>query len=62
MEDIKQALKNLEKSVLKLEESIHESKKARRQCAEATAELQQVIKTAYDRLDKALQQVKQGGE
>ncbi len=62
MEEIRLALKNLEKSVLKLEESIHESKKMRRQSAENVAELQQVIKTAYERLDNALRQVKQGGE
>lgn len=62
MEEIKNALNRLEQAVLKLETGVHQSKKSQTQSVERVIELKGVIKTAYDRLDKALSAFHQGGE
>lgn len=62
MEQIKDALKSLEESVLKLETAVYNSKKGRVEAQEKVAELKNVIKNAYHRLDSALIQFKQGEE
>ncbi len=54
MEEIKEALKSLEQSVLKLEEAVHVAKKEHIHAIEELQELKSVIKTTYHRLDSAL--------
>lgn len=62
MDQIKEALKSLEESVLKLESAVYGSKKVRVEAQEKVLELKQVVKNTYDRLDRALTQFKQGAE
>lgn len=62
MERLKSALNALEGSVIKLEEAIHQAKKKQINADEKIAELKEVIKTAYARLDKAVSDYKKGGE
>ncbi len=62
MDQIKEALKSLEESVLKLESAVYHSKKTRSEAQEKVIELKQVVKTAYQRLDQALAHFKQGEE
>lgn len=54
MEQIKQAIKNLEQSVLKLENAVHTSKKNAGHTAEEIATLKNVIRQTHARIDKAL--------
>ena len=60
MEQIKEAIKALEQSVLHLETAVHASKKANTRSAEEIMTLKKAIKTAHDRMDKALTKFKQG--
>ena len=62
MDQIKEALKSLEESVIKLESAVYGSKKARVEAQEKVVELKQVVKNTYERLDRALIQFKQGAE
>lgn len=62
MERLKSALNALEGSVIKLEEAIHQAKKKQIRADEQIVGLKQVIKTAYERLDKAVADYKKGGE
>lgn len=62
MEQMKNALNALEAAVIRLESAVHHSKKERVQAAEQVQELKGVIKTAYERLDKAVATYKKGGE
>lgn len=62
MEQMKNVLNALETAVLRLESAIHASKKQRMQAKEQIDELKLVIKTAYDRLDRALENYKKGDE
>jgi len=60
MEQIKEAIKALEQSVLHLETAVHSSKKVHTRSAEEIMTLKQAIKRAYDRMDKALEKFKRG--
>lgn len=62
MEQMKNALKALESAVLRLESVVHVSKKELGQAKEQIEELKGVVKTAYDRLDRALDAYKKGSE
>ena len=61
-DQIKEALKSLEGSVVKLESAVYGSKKARVEAQEKVVKLKQVVKNTYERLDHALTQFKQGAE
>ena len=61
-DQIKEALKSLEGSVVKLESAVYGSKKARVEAQEKVVKLKQVVKNTYERLDRALIQFKQGAE
>ncbi|MBQ9738469.1 MAG: hypothetical protein IJV75_03035 [Alphaproteobacteria bacterium] len=61
MERLKSALNALEGSVIKLEAAIHQAKKKQINADEKIAELKTVIKTTYERLDKAVSDYKKGG-
>lgn len=54
MEQIKTALTSLEQAVLRLESAVHTSKRNLAQASNQISELKQVLKTAHDRLDKAI--------
>lgn len=60
MERMKNAINALETAVLRLETAVHASKKERLGAKEKIDELKTVIKTTYDRLDKALADYKKG--
>jgi len=60
MEQIKEAVKALEQAVLHLETAVHSSKKAHTRSAEEIMTLKTAIRTAHDRMDKALTKFKQG--
>ena len=60
MEQIKNALTQLEQAVLKLENVVHIPKKERGQANEKIIELKLAIQRTYDRLDKALDNYKKG--
>lgn len=62
MEEIKNALNQLEQAVLKLETVVHHSKKTQVQTKEQVVELKTVVRTAYERLDKALTSFHQESE
>lgn len=62
MERLKSALNVLEGAVIRLESAVHQSKKKQANAAEQIMNLKNVIKTAYDRLDKAVADYKKGGE
>lgn len=62
MEQMKNALNALEAAVLRLETAAHTSKKELKVATEQIEELKQVVKTAYDRLDKALIAYTKGNE
>lgn len=62
MEQMKNALSALEAAVIRLESAVHHSNKNRVRAAEQVRELKSVIKTAYERLDKAVAVYKNGGE
>ena len=54
MEQIKQAITNLEQSVLRLESAVHMAKKNNSRTTEEIATLKTVIRQTHDRIDKAL--------
>ena len=54
MEQIKQAITNLEQSVLRLESAVHAAKKNNSRTIEEMATLKTVIRQTHDRIDKAL--------
>ena len=54
MEQIKQAITNLEQSVLRLESAVHAAKKNNGRTTEEIATLKNVIRQAHDRIEKAL--------
>jgi len=54
MEQIKQAIKNLEQSVLRLESAVHATKKNNGRASEEIATLKNVIRQTHDRIDRAL--------
>ena len=62
MEQIKEAIKALEQSVLHLEAAVHTSKRAHTRSAEEIMTLKKAIQTAHDRMDKALIKFKQGDQ
>ena len=59
MEELKNAVKNLEDAVLDLEVTVHTVKKNYKNKTET---LKEVVKTAYDRIDKMILSLKQGDE
>ena len=54
MEQIKQAITNLEQSVLRLESAVHTAKKNNSRTTEEIATLKTVIRQTHDRIEKAL--------
>lgn len=62
MERLKSALNALEGAVVRLESAVHQSRKKQTNADEKIAGLKNVIKTAYERLDKAVTDYKKGGE
>ena len=62
MERLKSALNVLEGAVIRLENAVHQSKKKQINTSEQVVQLKSVIKTAYERLDKAVADYKKGGE
>jgi len=62
MEQIKQAITNLEQSVLRLESAIHTAKKNNSRSTEEIATLKNVIRQTHDRIDKALSKYQQKEE
>ena len=54
MEQIKQAIKNLEQSVLRLESAVHTTKKNNGRTLEEIATLKNVIRQTHDRIDRAI--------
>ena len=54
MEQIKQAITNLEQSVLRLEAAVHATKKHNSHATEEIATLKSVIRQTHDRIDRAL--------
>ena len=55
MEQIRQAITNLEQSVLRLETAIHTAKKNNSHATEEIATLKSVIRQTHDRINKALE-------
>ena len=55
MEQIKEAIKNLEQSVIRLEAAVHATKKNTTRTTEEIATLKNVIRQTHDRIDRALQ-------
>ncbi len=62
MEQIKQAITNLEQSVLRLETAVHTAKKNNSRATEEIATLKTVIRQTHDRIDKALTRYQQKEE
>ena len=62
MEQIKQAITNLEQSVMRLETAIHMSKKNTSRASEEIATLKNVIRQTHARIDKALERYQQKEE
>ena len=62
MEQIKQAITNLEQSVLRLETAVHAAKKNNSRAAEEIATLKTVIRQTHDRIDRALTRYQQQEE
>lgn len=62
MEQIKQAITNLEQAVLRLESAVHASKKNTSRATEEVAMLKTVIRQTHDRIDKALNRYQQTEE
>ncbi len=58
--DMSEEIKNLQEAVLKLEQAIHIVKKSQQQASEEKQVLKSAIRTAYERIDKALKNVRQG--
>ncbi len=54
MEDIKRAIGNLEQALVKLETALLQTKKDKAQALSEVAELKNVIKKTYSKLDHAL--------
>lgn len=62
MDEIKNAVKNLEDAVLDLESVIHSVRKNYQNKTEQTATLKNVIKKAYDSIDGIIVNLKKGDE
>ena len=62
MEQIKQAIKNLEQSVVRLETAVHTTKKNNSHALEEIATLKTIIRQTHDRIDKALSRYHQSEE
>ena len=62
MEQIKQAITNLEQSVLRLEAAVHAAKKNNGRAVEEIATLKNVIRQTHDRINKALTRYQQSEE
>lgn len=62
MEQIKQAITNLEQSVIRLEAAIHAAKKNNTRATEEIATLKNVVRQTHDRIDKALSRYQQKEE
>lgn len=62
MEQIKQAITNLEQAVMRLESAVHATKKNNGRTTEEIATLKAVIKQTHDRIDRALTRYQQKGE
>lgn len=62
MDQIKQAITNLEQSVMRLESAVHMSKKNNGRAQEEIATLKAVIRQTHDRIDKALTRYQQNEE
>ena len=62
MERLKNALNVLEGAVVRVEGAVHQSRKKQVNAGEKILELKNVIKTTYERLDKAVTDYKKGGE
>ena len=57
MEQIKQAIKNLEQSVLRLEAAVHTTKKNNSRTLEEISTLKNVIRQTHDRIDRAIKRL-----
>jgi len=62
MEQIKQAITNLEQSVMRLESAVHTTKKNSARALEEIATLKAVIRQTHDRIDRALTRYQQKEE
>ena len=62
MEEVKNAVKNLEDAVLDLETAIYGLKKSYQNKTEQTATLKTVIKKTYDTIDGMILTLKKGDE
>lgn len=62
MERLKNALNLLETAVIRLEDAVHHSKKKYVSASDQIDQLRTVIRTTYNRLDKAVADYKKGGE
>lgn len=62
MEQIKQAITNLEQAVLRLESAVHTTKKNNSRITEEVATLKTVIRQTHDRIDRALTRYQQKEE
>ena len=62
MEQIKQAITNLEQSVIRLEAAIHATKKNNVRATEEIATLKNIVRQTHDRIDKALSRYQQKEE
>ncbi len=62
MEQIKQAIKNLEQSVLRLETAVHAAKKKNGRSTEEISTLKAVIRQTHDRIDRAINRFQKRGE
>ena len=62
MEQIKQAITNLEQSVLRLEAAVHAAKKNNGHAVEEIATLKNIIRQTHDRINKALTRYQQSEE
>lgn len=58
MEEVKNAMTRLEEAVITLETAVHTVKKTHTQTTERSNELKDVVKTAYERVDKILSVLK----
>ena len=60
MEQLQEALKNLEKAVIHLETVVHTSVKDKENQLQEITQLKQTLKSTYQRLDKALLSYQEG--
>lgn len=62
MDQTKTALTSLEQAILKLETAVHTSKKTQAQLAEQVAELKQLLKATYERLNQVIETYRKEAE